>query len=156
MGSRGVDLSELRSGLIAYFPAIAAGAVAPEAVLRFAGNPNLLRAVSELSPDEQTKLAGGEPLTVVVRHGGSLTHRKLPAHALSAAQIRQVFGNRCIRTETEQIARLESPVVEGAPRKPVTMGSVVVDRSAGTVRIGRVIAPVQEVIDALRAAGLVK
>ena len=53
---RGEDLSDLRSGIGVYLPAIAAGSVLPETVVRFAGKPTLLRAVAALTPDEQRRL----------------------------------------------------------------------------------------------------
>lgn len=155
LDSRGVDLSGLRSGLTAYLPLIASGKVLPEVVVQFAGSITLLRAVTGLPPEVQRKLASGESVSVAVRYNGAITHRMLPPAALTARQVRQVFAPTHIRTEAEQLAHLSDPPAVESPRKPVTMGSVVVDRQAGTVRIGRVIAPVEDVLKALRAAGLV-
>lgn len=154
--SRGVDLSGLRSGLIAYLPHIASGAVSPEAVVRFAGSPPMLRAITSLPLDQQRRLAEGEPVKLVVKQGDAFTHRMLPAHALTQPQVKLVFGERRMRSEAEQIAILTRPPIEAVPRKPVLKGQVVVDRMAGTVRIGRNIVPASDVIDALRTAGLVK
>lgn len=103
---RGEDLSALRSGLVVYLPLIAAKTVMPEVVVRFAGNQTLLRAVSMLPPEKQAKIAAGEPVLVVERQGDKFAQRMLPVHTLTWHQAKQVFADRCIRTETEQIAYL--------------------------------------------------
>src|SRR3712207_2892877 len=63
----GEDLSDLRTGIAAYVPLIAAGTVLPEAVIAFAGNRTLLRKVAELPPAEQKRLATGGAVEVVER-----------------------------------------------------------------------------------------
>ena len=74
----------------------------------------------------------------------------LPAHALTAAQVRQVFGDRSIRTEAEQIAiltgRTSAPVKPGRTPK---RGKVRADREGRAIRIGRSSAPVADVVAAL-------
>lgn len=110
--ARGEDLSDLRSGIGVYLPAIAAGTVLPETVVKYSGQPTLLRAVSALTPDEQRAMLAGGTVPLVVRSEDGYTHRMLPAHALTATQVRQVFGERSIRTEAEQIALLT-----GAPAR---------------------------------------
>src|SRR5688572_22830452 len=53
---RGHDLSGLRVGIAAYLPAIAAGTVLAESVVKFAGHPGLLRKVASLTPAEQKRI----------------------------------------------------------------------------------------------------
>lgn len=153
--SRGEDLSALRTGLVAYLPHIAAGTVVAEAVVAFAGNHVLLRAVTALPPEEQKRLAAGASVRLVVKQGEQFTHRMLPCSALTASQVRQVFAPRAVRTEAEQIALLEDTATPWKAGRPVKRGNVVADRKTGTVRIGRSEAPAKDVIDALKKAGMV-
>lgn len=62
---RGEDMSALRSGIARYLPAVAAGRLVPEAVVRLAGNTVALRAVSSLTPDNQMRLLSTGVLRVV-------------------------------------------------------------------------------------------
>lgn len=153
---KGEDLSALRSGLVYYLPLIASGQVLPEAVVRFAGSQTLLKAVTLLPIEQQRKLADGDSVKVVVKQGDGFTHRMLPVHALNYAQLKQVFADRSIRSETEQIALLSAPKGKSKPGKPVQFGKAVVDVVAGTVRIGKSIAAIEDVIGALRSAGKVE
>lgn len=153
--SRGENLSDLRTGIGTYLPLIASGAVLPETVIAFAGQSTLLRAVAALPIEDQRRIANGEPVPVVVKQDGKFSHRMLPASALPASLVRQVFGERKLRTETEQIALLSTTPPAWKPNRPVQRGKVVVDRTAGTVRIGRSTAAAADVIEALRAAGMI-
>jgi hypothetical protein len=134
---RGEDLSDLRSGLGTYLPLIASGAVLPDVVVRFAGNNSLLRAVASLPVGEQRRLADGEPVLLAVRQGDTITHRMLPAHALTAVQVRQVFGDRRVRTETEQIAILSAQPAPAKPGRPPKRGRVRADPERNVVLLGR-------------------
>jgi hypothetical protein len=152
---RGEDLSALRSGLVYYLPLIAAGQVAPEAVVQFAGSRTLLRAVTALPIDEQRNLAAGESVKLAVKQGDQFTHRMLPAHALTSTQVRQVFGDRAIRTEAEQIALLSATAPAYEPKKPVRVGDITVDPKAGTISFGRAKRKADDVIQAMKRAGMV-
>lgn len=154
---RGDDLSNLRTGIGVYLPAIAAGTVLPETVVGFAGQPLLLKAVADLPPEEQRRLVDGGTVPVVVRQGDGYTHRMLPVSGFDARLTRQVFGNRTIRNESEQIARLTAAAKPPAwkPGRPVKRGKVTVDRGAGVVRIGRMDAEIEDVVSALRQCGVI-
>jgi uncharacterized protein (DUF433 family) len=152
----GDDLSDLRSGLLVYLPAIAAGTILPETVVRFAGQPTLLRAVTALTPDEQRRLTTDGTVSVVSRVGDTYSHRPLPVSALTTTQIKQVFASRSIRTESEQVALLSSPPPRVKPNRPIRRGKIEVDATAGTVRIGNSSAAVPDVLHALAAAGLIE
>jgi len=121
---RGEDLSDLRSGLAVYLPAIAAGRLAPEAVVQFAGQSTLLRRVMSLPVDEQRRLAAGEPLPVVVATpDGELVERRLPARALAARQIAQVFDDYGrVRTPIEQ--RQVAQQQRRPPARPASAAAV--------------------------------
>lgn len=134
---RGEDLSDLRTGIGVYLPAIAAGTVAPEAVVAFAGQPTLLRAVTSLPPDEQKRLASGGTVPVVVRQGDAYTHRMLPASALTAGLARQVFGERSVRSEAEQIAVLTTAAPRAKADRPPKRGKLRADRGKGVLLLGR-------------------
>jgi len=146
---RGEDLSDLRSGIGVYLPLIATGQVLPETVVRFAGQPTLLRSVAGLPIPEQRRLADGEPIALVVRQGDSYTHRMLPAHALTAAQSRVVFGDRTIRSEAEQIALLTSALPRDKPGRSPKRGKLRADRERGVVLLGRRALNPADLLDAL-------
>jgi hypothetical protein len=58
--SRGENLRGFRIGLLPYLRQIAVGKLLPELVVKFAGTPNTLKAVSNLPINEQLKIANGE------------------------------------------------------------------------------------------------
>lgn len=58
--ARGVDLGDLRRGIGAYLPLIAAGTVAAETVVAYAGQPRLLKQIGGLPVDRQRRIAAGE------------------------------------------------------------------------------------------------
>lgn len=148
---RGEDLSPLRSGIMAYLPLIAAGAVLPETVVLFAGSQTHLRAVASLPADQQRRIADGEPVPMAVNQGGQFTFRLLPVHALTASQVRQVFGERCVRSEAEQIALLtaQSPDPAAGPGRPPKRGKATADRKQGLIRVGRYEVPAADALAAL-------
>ncbi|WP_457798082.1 hypothetical protein [Methylocystis sp. S23] len=101
--SRGVDLSALRTGLSAYLPLIASGRADPEAVIAFAGQPTLMRAITQLPVDEQRRLAAGGAVRVVIQTpDGVESERDITPNLLSAAEVRRVFAPGAIRSPAEQ------------------------------------------------------
>lgn len=152
---RGEDLSELRNGIGAYLPAIAAGVVAAEAVVAFAGQPTMLRSVATLPIEEQRRLAAGGTVPLVVGSDKGYTHRMVPLSAIPARSIPQIFGNRCIREEAAQIALLSAPPPPWKGNgKPVRRGQIVIDRKLSIVRVGKAEVTLSEMVGALRAAGV--
>lgn len=151
---RGEDLSDLRTGLAAYLPQIAAGRLDAEAVIRFAGQPTVLRSIAGLPLERQQALAKGEPVQVLTANAtGEYEAMGLPAYQLTAAQARMVFDGDKIRTPQEQRATLESARVTRAARvRPGAMNRVRYDARADVVRIGRSAATVGEVTTALSEA----
>lgn len=111
---RGEDLSELRSGLATYLPAIATGELAAEAVVQFAGQRSVLSRIISLPLAEQRRLAGGEPVPVLVPGpDGDLVERQMSVRALTLRQVSQVF---------DESGRVRSPIEQrqhqAAPRAP--------------------------------------
>lgn len=147
---RGEDLSELRRGLVYYLPLIASGAVSAEAVVQFAGSKTLLDAVARLPAEQQRELAAGGSVLLVIAGANGYERRSLPAHALTAAQVRQVFGERHVRNESEQIAALTTTAQAG---RPARHGAVRVDRARKVAKVGQATCSLADLFAALRAAG---
>ena len=151
---RGEDLSDLRTGLAAYLPQIAAGVLDAEAVVRFAGKPSVLRALAGLPLEQQAALTRGEPVHVLtVNAAGEYESADMPAHLLTPAQTRLVFGDAGLRPVGEQRAMLESARVSARRRaRPGMDQRVRYDDAADVLRVGRASATVGEVIEALTSA----
>ena len=151
---RGEDLSDLRIGLAVYLPQIAAGRLEAEAVLRFAGQPTVLRSMAGLPLDRQRELAKGAPVPVLsINAQGGYETVELPAYTLTAAQARMVFDGDKMRSVPEQRAILEAARVSKARRtRPGPDNRVRFDAEADLVRIGRASATVGEVVAAIAGA----
>jgi hypothetical protein len=145
---RGVDLADLRLGLVGYLRQIAHGRLAARAVVRFAERPLLLRSVSSLPLPDQERLAEGERVQLAVHQEGAVTHRLVDPLDLSADQVRRVFGRDGLRTVEQQVPLLEER--RAAPRKRAPRrGTVSADSERSGLRIGRSFAPLEEVLAAL-------
>jgi hypothetical protein len=97
---RGEDLSALKGSLTDYLPKIASGELDAQAVVRFAGNRQLLRYLSALHIDQQRGLLDAGSVDVVLPESGETTRRNL-AH-LSGREVTQVFSQGAIRSLAEQ------------------------------------------------------
>lgn len=92
-----------RTGLAVYLPAIAAGTLDAEAVVRFAGQRTLLTRLATLPVPEQRRLTKGGALSVAVRTAdGAVVPRQMPAASLTAQQARMVIDGGRIRSMDEQ------------------------------------------------------
>lgn len=96
---RGEDLSDLRKGLAAYLPQIGTGRMDARVLVKFAGAPALLRAVSILPVDEQVRLATGGTVPLVAEDLSVVPTDPL---RLTAPQVAQVFSAGQIRSTAEQ------------------------------------------------------
>lgn len=103
---RGVDLSELRTGLTDYLGKIASGELDARAVVQFAGSRQLLRYLSTLPITEQQALVERGTVELVLPGSGDTTTRKL-TH-LSSNEVTQVFGHGIVRDTQTQRQLLES------------------------------------------------
>ncbi|MGH2367595.1 MAG: hypothetical protein ACRDI2_05295 [Chloroflexota bacterium] len=104
---RGEDMADLRSGLTIYLPRIAAGEIAAEAVVAFAGRDSLLRSLSGMPLGQQRAFAAGREIEIarLARSGGvsaGITTDRMPLARMSAAEIRQVLHRGRIRHVIEQ------------------------------------------------------
>lgn len=118
---RGEDLSALKGSLTDYLPLIASGQLDAEAVVRFAGNRQLLRCLAALDITQQRKMLEAGDVDLVLPGSGETTKRKL-AH-LSGREVTQVFGSEGVRTPSEQAKLLQDKQEikrrTGSTRKPV-------------------------------------
>lgn len=153
---RGEDLSDLRTGLAVYLPMIAAGRLDAEAVIRFAGQPTVLRSLANLPVERQHALAlGGSVPVLTVNASGEYEGAELPAITLTAAQARLVFSGDTIRSVAEQRAILESARVSAQRRaRPGPNNRVRYDEKADVIRIGRSSATVGEVAAAIASGAI--
>lgn len=103
--SRGEDLSDLRTGLMAYLPLIADGRLEPELVVRCAGQAMLLKAASEIPLPEQRRLLDEGAVVAEIDHDGEIVEVRRPLEHLSSADTRRLFSGTTLRTPQEQ-ARL--------------------------------------------------
>jgi hypothetical protein len=148
---RGEDLSDLKLGLLSYLRQIAYGSVLPEVVVRFAESPSLVKAIAALPAPDQARLAAGESVPLVVARGehGHDVRRADPLR-MTAAQVRQVFGQGRLRDEAEQILVLEGePARVARGRTKAKIGSITVDRRNGGLVIGREFVAAAQVVEAL-------
>ena len=146
---RGENLSDLRIGLAAFLPQIAAGQLSADAVIRFAGQKLLLNAVATLPLPEQERLARGGAVQLLSYDGhGEAVAIDVAAHTLSGQQIRQVFDFGKIRTIDEQRPRLLRPA---PPKNKAKSDATEVryDRQTGLVQIGRRRVPIAEILAAV-------
>lgn len=152
---RGEDLSDLRSGMGAYIPMIAADRLDASAVVKFAGQPTLLRALVDLPLDRQREIVDGKLLDVVgMDAGGQPRVAQLPGYSLTAAQVRQVFGPARIRDTREQEAVLLQTVTRKKSSRAAAGSAkrVRFDPASDALVIGRSRVPVAEVLGAIASA----
>ncbi len=146
---RGEDLESLKLSLLNYFRKIAAGQLSAHAVVRFAQRNDLLSRVAQLPLPDQDFLAAGGPVSLVVRQDGTMTTRLLDPLNLDRTQIFQVFGKGEIRSESQQVAFLESIQRERLkPTSPVT-GRLRPDHARGGLILGRQFFHADDILTAL-------
>src|SRR5690606_32958090 len=148
--SRGEDLSDLRAGMGAYLPMIAAGRLDPNVVVQFAGQSTLLRALADIPLDRQKAIAAGENLRVItLDKNGEPEPVEMPAYALTAAQVRQVFAPGKLRDEKEQAAQLLQTTTRKRKARTAAGPRVRHDAATDQLVIGRTRISVGEVLAAL-------
>lgn len=141
-----------------YLPLISSGAVLPETVAALADrSAALLGAVASLPIEEQRRLVCTPGATIEVwelDQKGTPTPRMIPVLDMQAAHARLVFGNRIIRSATEQIAILKAPTPPKAKGCVFTFGKTVIDMRNKTIRIVGGVDSLEHVIAALKAKGV--
>lgn len=122
MEEEGDDLSDLCIPNRDALRKITHGQLSPEAYLRFADRPSLLKKVSALTPVEQKKLANGQPVQkATLLPSGETDHRLRDPLLLKKEELNLVFAEDHIRTVPEQVAILERlrPLPPRNPEKSV-------------------------------------
>ena len=147
---RGADLSALRTGLARLLPLIAAGHLAAEAVVTFAGRPAVLRALEGVPLDLQRRLAAGESVDAIDPTDPARVV-SLPLAELPVAAVRLAFGGGEMRSPDAQ--RL---AFRPRPRTPCDDSAEYryrprYDREAGTIAVGRMTVQVGDLLQALAA-----
>lgn len=87
---RGEDLTDLRIGLAPYLREVAAGRLAPEAVISFAGEKMKLAWIAGQPPNIQRRLADGGIVTLRTSDGGERSARFADLTAFEVRQITNV------------------------------------------------------------------
>lgn len=144
---RGEDLSDLRHGIARFLALIAAGQLAAEAVVAYAGRPGVLQAIVGVPLDRQRELAaGGE---VRVYDADQKQTIRTTMDRIPFGVVKQVFAEGVERTPEEQRA------ARTPPRKPAPAAKrhrVTVNREKRTVRVGQTEVAVDEVLAAFAMA----
>lgn len=148
---RGEDLSDLRRGLGARIPQIAAGLLAAEIVVAFASRPAVLDAMVGIPLDRQRDLAAGGTVAVLAPQG--VEAESVALSSLPPAVVRLVFAGGVERTPQEQRAA----IVARRPKKAKASDTgyryrPVVDRERRVVRIGKMEVPVESILAAFAEA----
>jgi hypothetical protein len=147
--TRGVDLTDLKIGLLGYLRRIAAGQVLPEVVVRFAEHPLLIQRIATLPLPDQERLANGEHVQLaVVGPDGTIAHRMADPCSLVGKQVNQVFSVGAIRTVSSQVLLLEARRAE-PPKQREVRRRVSSDRERGGITVGRAFASQADVLAAL-------
>lgn len=141
---RGEDLSDLRKGLAVYLPMIGTGRVDARTVVKFAGAPTLLRAVSLLPIEEQIRLSQGGTVPLVLEDCSLVPTEPL---RLTAPQIAQVFNGGQIRSTAEQ-----KEIIKRRQNKVIKKIAVKYDREKGRFLIGRQVVGLHQIIAAMTNA----
>ena len=141
---RGEDLSDLRTGIARTLPLIAAGRLAAEAVVAFAGRPLVLRSLEGMDLALQRRLADGEPIPIYLP--GEDEPRGMPLARVPAAAISRVIADGVVRTPAEQRLTIRtSKKSKESPRRY----NIVVDRDAKTLKVGKAVVPIASVLAAM-------
>ena len=93
LNKRGVDLSDLKSGLFEYIPLIATNQLDADLVIEYAGNKTLLAALSRLPIEQQREIAESKkvPFVELGEHDEKIVY-ELELSKAKPRQIYQIFG----------------------------------------------------------------
>lgn len=141
---RGRDLSHLKLNLISYLRLIAARQLLPDVVLYLGDQKNKVLAIANLPLAQQRKLLEADEIHVLVDGEDST----VPLRELDSRHLKQVFGERRIRSIAEQLAfvrekRTGRAAKEERPRKVQPV------HQRGGIKIGNSFGTVAEVVSAL-------
>ncbi len=148
---RGEDLSDLRRGIGHYLPLVAAGHLAAEAVVAFAGSKTLLKALATLPLAEQRRLAAGGLVPLAVQTADGVEIRNVPPVQIPARMVPSIIAQGHVRSGDEQTALLGLAPSKAARRKSGP-AAVRLSPDRQSIMIGRKKAPIADVLAALTDA----
>lgn len=151
--SRGKDLSGFKISFLPFLRLVASGQLMVEVLVQFIEQPGIVRILSRLPLPDQKRIADGESIKLVVYgKDGGFTSRMFPVKTMDLRQVRQCIGYDKIRTETEQIALLESQKTRARQKpKREVLGKFILDRERGGLIHRREFLTEQEIKAALSA-----
>jgi hypothetical protein len=123
----GVEIN-IEFSLIPLLRKVAYGQVIPELVVTLQGAEPLLKKAAALPITEQAKIAENSPLKVM-QTGGE--YRTVPPLSMTRREIRQVFGDGRLRTDTEQIGWLNDEREKAQAAKGTS--EIILDRKRGGI-----------------------
>lgn len=153
MEGKGADTSKLCVADVKWLRLIAHNQMLPEVFMRFGGEEQLMQAISSLSIPDQRRLISGERVPVLVfdLKTGQQTHQMLQPLEMTRNQIRQVFGRRLIRSETQQLAYLHDKRVQEMPIiEQEEVDGIKIDPVLDTWEIGRHSGPMSALVRAVQ------
>lgn len=152
MEAKGADTSRLCLADVKWLRLIAHNQMLPEVFMRFGGDDDLMEAISGLPIPDQQRLVSGEHLPVLTfDRSGQQTHLMLSPLDMARNQIRQVFGHRTIRTETQQLAYLhDKRVQEMAVIEPEEVEGIKIDVVTDRFKLGRHEGPMSTLVRAVQ------
>jgi hypothetical protein len=153
---RGVDLSDLKIGLLAQLRRIAHGQLHPEVVSHFGESKQLIKVVGTLPMPDQERLAGGAPVKLMILlPDGRTDHRFVDPIHLNRREVNQVFdqSRHCLRDDAGQVAWLQREKAEASRPMPTKIGCMVVDVEGQRVLVGNRTITKADLKAALRALG---
>lgn len=149
---RGEDMSEFRTSLSPFLPAVADGRLLPALVVKLSGQTRALARLAELKVDDQQRLLQGEVLAIY--RGGDHIERKQLDHLTYSEILLSIRDGRIWSVEEQRMAHQRS---EEARRRlkskgrPVTLSVT----SGNRIRIGRIEVEAERIIALLRAEKLI-
>lgn len=151
---RGVDLSDLRSGLAIYLPRISRGELAAEAVVAFAGQRLLLQYIAGMPLDEQRRYAEGEKIQIA-EHGddGQITVIERRMTDMTGRQVMLAVADGKIRPVHAQTKSLARQMLAPTKKRRQNGSTARISARDGMIQIGRVRLEPQDLAASLRALG---
>lgn len=117
--ARGEDLSEFRTGLLAYLPRVAAGELDPEVLVRCSGQSLLLGALSRLPLDEQRRVLTDGVDIVEIRPDGAVETVRRHVEDLGSVEVRRAFVGDQVRPAQQQLSMISAPAVRSAQKNTI-------------------------------------
>lgn len=153
LNNRGEDIP-LRSGLSIWLPRIAAGALAAEAVVAFAGQRMLLHRMVGMPLDEQRRLAAGGKITVAAANeAGEIVHESRAVASLSSREVTLAIADGTVRPLDAQTRSLAAKRPRRKRASRTSAAIIRADTARGLLQIGRSSVAPDDIVDALARLG---